>query len=85
MEESPESLEISTRLVRKVYLNTYSQANLERFPSREAFANTVLATFSATKSRMSDVLHWVCGQETHSSGSRHYPMSVKLSHPRRWL
>ena len=85
MEESPESREISTRSVRKVYLITYSQADLERFPSREAFANTVLAAFSATKSGMSDVLHWVCSQETHSSGGRHYHMSVKLSHPRRWL
>ena len=85
MEESPESREISTRSVRKVYLITYCQADLERFPSREAFANTVLAAFSATKSGMSDVLHWVCSQGTHSSGGRHYHMSVKLSHPRRWL
>ena len=41
VEESPESREISTRSVRKVYLITYRQAELERFPTREAFANTV--------------------------------------------
>ena len=37
--------EINVRSVRKVYLITYSQADVERFPTRDSFVQAVLYAF----------------------------------------
>ena len=73
------------REVRSVYLITYSQANLEKFQTRDCFARTVVEAFNETRSGLADIVQWVCSQEQHSSGGTHYHMALKLSHPRRWL
>ena len=70
------------REVRSVYLITYSQANLEKFQTRDCFARTVVEAFNETRSGLADIVQWVCSQEQHSSGGTHYHMALKLSHPR---
>ena len=71
---------LHSREVRRVYLVTYSQANLEIVPSRESFARIVLDAFNN-----SSVVYWVCSQEPHANGGVHYHMAVKLERRRRWL
>lgn len=79
VEESPESREISTRSVRKVYLITYRQADLERFPIREAFANTVWRLLTLPRV---ECLMFCIG---YAVKKPIFQVSLKLSHPRRWL
>ena len=82
--EGSESL--SCRQVRSVYLITYSQANLELVPTRDEFARIVLDSFAnSDPCTRSEVSHWVCSQEQHSSGGVHYHMAVKLASLRRWV
>ena len=67
--------------VRQVYLITYSQANLEKFPTRRSFAECVQQAFQAT---CTGVMQWVCCRERHSVRGQHYHMAVKLKKLRRW-
>ena len=68
------------REVRSVYLITYSQADLDKFQTRDSFARTVVQAFDETRSGLTDIVQWVCSQERHSSGGTHYHMAVKLLH-----
>ena len=75
--------ELDANAVRKVYLITYSQANLKSFPSRESFANCVVEAFLYQESRVK-VVHWVCSMEPHEDGGKHYHFAIKLSENKRW-
>ena len=69
--------------VRQVYLVTYSQANLEQFPTRRSFAQAVVTSFWKVNSR---VLQWACCRESHTlSGGYHYHTALKLDRCHRWL
>ena len=84
--DSADTESLSWRDVRRVYLITYSQANLEIVPTREAFAHIILDAFdTAVPELNATVIHWVCSQESHADGGLHYHMAVKLSGRRRWL
>ena len=77
---------LESREVRRVYLITYSRANLELVPSREAFSRIILDAFeNANPASNSSVMQWVCSQEPHANGGVHYHMAVKLDTRRRWL
>ena len=52
--------EIHQRAVRSVYLVTYSQADMTKFPTRKSFANELVKYFQTTKVSF---LHWVCSTE----------------------
>ena len=69
---------------RSLYLVTYSQADVTKVPSREAFANIVVEAFNATGKTMNQILQWVCCQELHDDGNPHYHMALKLKLQRRW-
>lgn len=73
--------ELQADQVRQVYLLTYSQADLTRFPSRETFSRAVLDAFSQTPA---NVLYWVCAKETHEDGGYHYHLAIKLDRVQRW-
>ena len=75
--------ELGERQTRRVYLITYSQANLEQIPNCQAFANCVLEAFSQGSNK-SDPEHWSCCMEDHRDGGKHYHMAIKLSAPKRW-
>lgn len=68
--------------VRQVYLITYSQCDLQKFPTRQSFAEAVVASFGHTNA---EILQWVCCKECHSSGGYHYHMAIKLDRCQRWL
>jgi len=77
---SPEVMGVRT--VRQVYLLTYSQANLQRFPTRKSFADAVMNSF---EERPANIMHWVCSREQHQNGGHHYHMALKLDRAQRWL
>ena len=75
MQQSSDSnVEIGRRDLRRVYLITYSQADVNKLPTRHSFADAVLAAFAET-----NVMHWCCSKEHHQKSGVHYHMSVKLS------
>ena len=73
---------LNASAVRHAYLVTYSQANLEQFPTRRSFAEAVVGSFHSSNTR---VMHWVCSRESHRDGGFHYHMALKLDRCRRWL
>ena len=81
-EESVNSREVPDRSVRQVYLLTYSQADMDIFPTRKSFARAVVDSF--TRSHI-EVLHWICCREKHANGGVHYHMAIKLKRCHRWL
>ena len=67
---------IDVRSVRKVYLITYSQADVVRFPTRHSFVEAVLYSFHDTPAK---IMHWSCCLEEHpKSGGSHFHMALKL-------
>lgn len=73
---------LGVRQVRMVYLITYSQADETLCASRENFAEQVRSSFESVGAH---IIQWVCCQETHQDGGKHYHIAVKLDRPRRWL
>ena len=65
---------LNASAVRQVYLVTYSQANLELFPTRRLFAEAVAGSFYSSNTRVSS-------RESHRNGGFHY----QLDRCRRWL
>ena len=66
------------------YLIPYSQADLQKFPTRESFGEAVAAAFSSCKSKVVPQ-HWACCMEKHSDHGYHYHASLKLSGTKKWL
>ena len=58
--------EINVRSARKVYLITYSQADVERFPTRDSFVQAVLYAFHDSPA---NIIQWCCCMEEHSKSS----------------
>ena len=73
--------EIDVRSVRKVYLITYSQADIVCFPKRHSFVEAVLYSFHNTPAK---IMHWSCWLEEHpkSCGS-HFHMAQILGRNQR--
>ena len=69
-----DSIELSSRQFRSVYLITYSQADIIKFLTRESFATAVITAFSD----QSKVQRWACCREDHSDGGLHYHVAMKL-------
>lgn len=77
-------LELGARVVRQVYLITYSRANAQLCGTRERFADLVLQSFSFDRGAVRP-LHWVVCREPHDGGGFHYHMAICLSANKRWL
>ena len=73
---------LSSKAVRQVYLITYSQAELQKFPTRLSFARAVLYSFSETPAT---VRYWSCSRERHHNSGFHYHMAIKLDRNQRWI
>ena len=74
---------LNNRDLRRVYLITYSQADVKKFPTRISFAEAVTAAFSKVNNT---ILQWCCSKEHHTiTGGIHYHMCVKLKNCQRWL
>lgn len=68
---------------RRVFLLTYSQADLKRFPTCQSFSEMVVDAFESVQSSRT-IKEWACCQEKHSDGGFHYHMSISLTGSRRW-
>ena len=69
---------------RSVYLVTYSQADITKFPTRENFASAVVYAFSQLQGK-GRVVQWCCCREKHKNGGEHYHLALKLDRNERWL
>ena len=81
-EVEEEVREMRTPAVRQVYLITYSQADLEKVPTRRSFVDAVLHSFSGC---LAEVLQWCCCMEMHADGGTHYHMCLKFDRLQRWI
>lgn len=75
--------ELNVKSVRSVYLITYSQADLDIAPTRQAFADMVINTF--INKTPATPIQWTCSQEYHQDGGVHYHLALKLDRQQRWL
>ena len=83
MSDEFQSSNLGSRVARRTYLITHSQANLTKFPTRESFGNCVVSTFNSGEGK-AKVNHWACCLENHENSGEHYHLCVKLSEPKRW-
>ena len=61
----------------KLYLITYSQADVGRFPPLQSFVEAVLHSFYDTTDK---IMHWSCFMEEHpESGGSYFQMALKLN------
>ena len=72
------------RLGKRQYLITYSQADLEIFPTRESFGRSLAEAFNMGNGKVK-VIMWACGKENHEDGGEHYHCALKLSGVKKWL
>ena len=68
-------------VARKIYLITYSQADLAKMPSRESFAEAICDEFNRNDLV---VLNWVCSLESHRVSGIHFHLALQLRMQRRW-
>ena len=61
---------------RRQYLITYSQADEQRFPTRESFTNVVVEEFNREHSTVK-VSHWACCRELQQEGV--FTITVQLN------
>ena len=74
---------LNNRDLQRVYLITYSQADVSKFPTIVSLAEVVIAAFSKVNNT---ILQWCCSQEHHNiTGGIHYHMCVKIQNCQRWL
>jgi hypothetical protein len=67
------------------YLITYSQGDLQKFPTRESFGAAVSAVFTLEQSRFKPQ-HWACCLEQHSDDAGfNYHLALKLTGQKKWL
>lgn len=64
---------------RRVFLITYSQADLEEFPDCASFSKAVVRSFGSQH-----VKEWACCREPHQDGGEHYHMAISFNSSRRW-
>ena len=66
---------------RRTYLITYSQADLELFPSRPSFGAACVAAFGG-----GNAVHYFCvGLEDHEDDGQHYHVAILLTKSQRWF
>ena len=73
----------NSRLARRTYLVTYSQADLSKFPTRKGFGKCIKHHFDKGSGKIK-VQHWACSREKHQDGGDHYHVALKLTGAKRW-
>ena len=68
--------------IRQVYLITYSQADVVRFPTRRDFTDIVIRSFDGCPGQ---IVQWCCCLEEHRDEGWHYHMALKFDRTQRWL
>ena len=85
MESSSHNItdDLEPHQARSTYLITYSQADLEKVPSRQDFAQILVDAFNQ-HNKFNRVTQWACSKERHKNGGYHYHMALKLNGIYRW-
>lgn len=73
----------NSRIPRRTYLITYSQADLSKFPTRKDFGKCIKSHFNKGSGKVK-VQHWACSLEKHQNGGDHFHVALKLTGPKRW-
>ena len=68
---------------RRQYLITYSQADEQKFPTRESFGKMLENEFNRGNSQVR-VSHWACCKENHKENGFHYHCCLKLTGVKKW-
>ena len=68
----------------RTYFVTYSQVDLNKFPTRQSFGEMLEEQFNAGSGK-AQVSHWACCLEEHQDKGLHYHVSLKLTAPKKWL
>ena len=76
--------EIDPSKARRTNIITYSQADIDVFPTRESFVKVVKEAFISSNAK-SQPFHWPYARENHTNRGVQYHMALKLSSPKRWL
>ena len=74
--------EIYTRKPRRCYLVTYSKVDLQKFSTKQSFADAVIEAFTSERSQSSPQ-HLACCMERHQLQGFQYHLALKLSAPKR--
>ena len=83
MDEFQNTQLVNSRLPRRTYLVTYSQADIRKFPTRKGFGKCIKKHFNSGSGKVK-VQHWACAKEKHQNGGIHYHVALKLIDLRRW-
>ena len=83
MDEFQSTQLVNSRLPRRTYLVTYSQANLTKFPTRKEFGKCIKKHFNSGSAKVK-VQHWAFAKEKDQNGGVHYIVALALKSPKRW-
>ena len=75
---------LNCRIGKKQYLVTYSQADIEKFPTQESFGKMMEEEFNSGSIQVK-VSHWACCNQNHVEGCFHYHCCMKLMGVKKWL
>ena len=67
---------------RSVYMITYSRADLQKVPNKEAFAEIITEAFN--RSGAAKIKQYICCIEKHKDGAPHYHICIKLDRQKKW-
>ena len=67
------------------HLIAYSKADLGKFPTCDLFGNMIEKHFNAGTEIKTKVEYWICSREDHQERNKHYHVSLKLSHLKKWI
>ena len=70
---------LTDNTVNRVYLITYVQADLTKFPTRQSLEAACVAAFGGNK-----VQYFCCSKEEHQEGGIHYHVTILLASSTRW-
>ena len=80
-----EQTQLNPLVPKRQYLVTYSQADENKFPTRESFGEALEKEFNSGASK-AKVEYWACCKEPHENSTGfHYHCSIKLSAPKKWM
>ena len=75
---------LNCRIGKQHYFVIYSQAEIEKLPTRESFGKVIEGEFYGGSSQVK-VSHWACCKENHVEGGFHYHCCGKLTGVKKWL
>ena len=70
--------DLKTHQARTTYLITYSQADLEKIPTRKDFAQLVVDGFNQGR-KVNRVIQWACSKEKHTDEGCHYHLVLDIT------